>query len=126
MPTEDPNRFDLSNACWRCQYWGGLVVRAHAKCTRLNATLQASPATGCVYWAAGAGDKLPLDWLPDGFHLEKHNGIWGTPEPIADRSALPQYDRPTNASDAFKYDQQLEAKAWAAADALMARARRRR
>ena len=126
MPTEDPNRPALSNACWRCQNWGGLVARVHAKCTRLNATLQASPATGCVYWTPGAGDELPPDWRPDGFSPEKQSGIWGMPEPIADRSALTQRDRPTNASDAFKYDHQLEAKAWAAADALMARARRHR
>lgn len=60
--SQGPCTRDLSRACWRCQFWGGLVADAHARCTRLNSTLQADPVTGCVHWAPGAGDKLPAGW----------------------------------------------------------------
>ncbi len=36
---------DLSNACWRCQHWGGPVASMHANCTR-NGYLQADPRQG--------------------------------------------------------------------------------
>ena len=125
MTSDDRIPPDLSRACWRCAYWGGLVERVHAKCARADAPLQASPATGCAYWTGGADDSLPPDWMPIGFKVPECHGVWGTPVPMSERPAIPLYERPTNRSDAFAFDQKLEAGAWAAADALMARARAR-
>ena len=126
MPTDHHVPEDFSRACWRCRHWGGLVARVHAKCTRLNSALEASPATGCAYWNAGPGNSMPAEWLPDGFTPREHRVLWGKTEPIADRPPLPPAsDRPQRPADVFAYDQKLEANAWAEADALMARARHR-
>ena len=66
---------DLWNACWRCQHWDGFTARVHAKCTRVNATLEASPATGCVYWMAESGNELLPDRLPEGFSVTRNDGV---------------------------------------------------
>ena len=124
MPMEPPQP-DLSNACWRCQHWGGLVAGVHAECTRLNGTLQASPATGCVFWKAGAGGELPPDWLPPGFGIVKHSGIWGAQVSAAEHKPMPSLNgRPGPPTDADKWDRDQERDAWRVADSLMARARR--
>ena len=102
------------------------MASAHARCTRLNAALQASPMFGCAYWTPGAGDSLPPGWMPAGYEVRVPIVVWGAHLPAAERPPLaPPDDRPTNACDAFKFDQQREASAWQAADALMARARGR-
>ena len=44
---------------------------------------------------------------------------------IDERKAIPLYERPANRSDAFAFDQKLEAVARVAADAPMARVRAR-
>lgn len=115
---------DLSNACWRCQHWGGLVARVHAKCTRADAPLQADPSTGCVYWSAGAGDQQPRDWLPDGFHLREKTMIWGEQVPPSERPPIPRHDeRFGTPSEVAAWDRRQARDAWRATDALMARAR---
>ena len=122
----DRTQAPFPQPCWRCAHWGGLVARTHARCTRLNAPLQASPRFGCAYWTPGAGSALPLDWLPPGYEVPVPVVVWGAHLPAAERAPLPPpCERPTNTCDAFKYDQQQEARAWKTADAAMARARAR-
>ena len=124
MPNDPPP--DISKACWRCRYWGGLVAQVHASCTREEGCLQASPMTGCVHWRPGAGDTRPAEWLPEGFTIRPRVMIWGREGHADEKRPIPPRDeRPTNPSDAFKFDQQQDAKAWRAADALMERARQR-
>jgi hypothetical protein len=80
---------------------------------------------GCAYWSAGAGDALPPEWMPPGYRVPVTIVVWGAQQPPAERPPLLKPDpRPTNESDAFKYDQRCEALAWRAADELMARSRR--
>jgi hypothetical protein len=115
---------DLSNACWRCQHWGGLVARVHANCIR-DGYLQADPATGCGYWTAGPGDQQPDGWLPDGFRMREKTMIWGERVPPSERPAIPTHDgRFGTPSEVAAWDREHEKSAWRAADALMARARR--
>ncbi len=115
---------DLSNACWRCQNWGGLVARVHASCRR-NGYLQADPATGCAFWAAGPGDQQPPDWLPDGFRMREKTMIWGERAPESELRPMPLHDeRPGTPAAAAEWDHRHERDAWRAADELMARARR--
>jgi hypothetical protein len=64
MSNDGGTSLDLTRACWGCQYWAGLIERVHAKCSRANASLQASPATGCAHWVPGAGDSLPTNCNP--------------------------------------------------------------
>lgn len=78
---------------------------------------------GCAYWTAGAGAALAPDWVPPGYKVPAKVVIWGASIPVPERPPLPVPDaRPTNDSDAFKFDQQQIAMAWRAADAVMARA----
>jgi hypothetical protein len=91
---------------------------------RPNGTLQASPATGCVYWKAGAGDAQPSDWLPPGFVIREKVMIWGTNAPQGERPPTPERDeRPGTPTAAAEWDRKHEAVAWRATDALLARAR---
>lgn len=69
----------------------------------------------------GRRRRQPTDWLQG---AECH-GVWGTRVRINERKAIPLYERPANRSDAFAFDQKLDAAAWAAAGAPMARARAR-
>jgi hypothetical protein len=92
---------------------------------RPNGTLQASPATGCVYWKAGPGDTQPPDWLPPGYKLREKVVIWGNPVAPDERPPTPPRDeRPGTPTAAAEWDRQNEAQAWRATDALLERARR--
>lgn len=124
--TYDPSR-DLSSACWRCQYWGGLVVQVHSKCTRLSASLQADPATGCDFWTAGAGDRLPPGWAPVGFNLKRHDNLWGAHQPAPEWRPPPSTagQRPGIPSEAAAWDREQDRSAWRVTDALLHRARSR-
>jgi len=82
MSNDGRTSLDLTCACWHCQYWAGLIERVHAKCSRANASLQASPATGCAYWTPGAGDSLPTNWKPIDLQVPECHGVWGTPVPV--------------------------------------------
>jgi hypothetical protein len=117
---------DLSRACWRCKFWGGLVRpdTKHSLCSRLNASpVQADPTTGCDYWEPGVGDELPRGWAPVGFRLERHNGIWGPPlEPLR-RPTSDAPERPHLPCEQFAFDQKAEAAAWRATGELLNRAR---
>ena len=74
----NPDNVDVSRACWRCQNFGEIVAQAHASCKHPRGSLQASPARGCVYWAAGPGDANPPDWIPDEFRSP--SGSWSGAE----------------------------------------------
>jgi len=117
---------DLSRACWRCAHWGGFAHGGadHSKCSRLNASpLQASPATGCAFWTRGAGDDLPVGWMPLGFRPWDGPRIYGK-APSEHRSSSPTRDmRPALPCEQFEYDQRAEAAAWRLAGELMNRAR---
>jgi len=118
---------DLSRACWRCTHWGGFAFDGliHSQCSRFNATpIQASPATGCDFWAPGPGDGLPPDWKPLGFVTRDGPTIYGRPlEPLSHRpNDEPQ--RPGIPSEAAAWDREQERKAWRTTDALLSRARR--
>ena len=115
---------DLSNACWRCQHWGGLVAQAHANCTR-NGYLQADPAKGCAFWGAGPGDQQPAGWLPDGFRMREKTMIWGERAPASERPPVSTHDgRHGTPSEVAAWDRRQERDAWRATDALLERARR--
>lgn len=115
---------DLSNACWRCQHWGGLVARVHASCT-CDGYLQADPATGCAGWAAGTGDQHPPGWLPDGFRMRSKTMISGKRAPASEHAPIPRQDGRFGApSEVAEWDRRQEREAWRSTDVLMARARR--
>ncbi len=115
---------DLSNACWRCQHWGGLVAQVHAHCTR-DGYLQADPATGCAFWAAAPGHQHPPGWLPDGFRMREKTTIRGEQVPSSVRLPIHRHDeRYGTPSELAAWDRRQERDAWHATDALMARARR--
>ncbi len=126
MSDRNPDNLDLSRACWRCQHCGGLVVAAHANCTRPNSSLKADPVTGCAYWTTGPGDQQHLDWLPEGYKLPEKVMIWGKQVPPSERPRIPTYDeRPGVPADALAWDQRQERDAWRAADSLLSRTRGR-
>ncbi len=123
MTHRNPDNLDLSRACWRCQYFGAVVAEAHVSCARLGAALQASPATGCVYWTPGPGDAQPTGWMPDGARITEKRMIWGAPP----SKAIPEPEwrslRPGVPADAAKWDAEQERAAWRATDAVMSRFR---
>jgi hypothetical protein len=127
MSTGDPNFQDLSQACWRCTYWGGFafVGLNHSKCSRLNATsIQASPASGCAFWRAGSGDSLPAGWMPAGFVPWSGPKVYGKPPEPGGQPVGSQPDRSHLPCDRFEFDQRVGAAAWRLADELLSRARR--
>ena len=87
--------------------------------------IQATPATGCASWRAGAGDGLPPQWKPVGFVTRYGPTIDGKPlEPLPHQlGELPR--RPGPPSEAAEFDRKLEVSSWLLADALLARARLR-
>ena len=126
MPSPDQPSKAFPHACWRCQHWAGVIAEVHGRCKRPGSHLQASPATGCAYWAKGRGDAKPIDWVPRAIRLTESPKIWGTPVPIQERP--PRFaaaERPACQSDAFAFDQRAEAAAWRAVDALLRGARQR-
>lgn len=117
---------DLSRACWRCADWAGFAHGGmnHSLCARLNASpVQASPATGCASWRAGAGDALPLGWMPVGFKPWDGPTIYGGPPAEIRAPASYQPERPYMPADQFAFDQKTDAAAWRLTGELLNRAR---
>ena len=54
--------------------------------------LQADPATGCAFWAAGPGDQQPASWLPDGFRMREKTVIWGERPAESECPPIPRHD----------------------------------
>lgn len=123
MTSRNPDNFDLSRACWRCQHFGAFVAEVHASCTRPGASLEASPATGCAYWQADPGNSQPLDWMPDGFRLTEKRMIWGNPPSTPGIEPDWRSQRPGLPGDAAKWDREQERLAWRSTDAVMSRFR---
>ncbi len=124
MSERNPDNVDVSRACWRCLHFGEIVAGAHASCKRGAAPLQASPATGCVYWTAGPGDANPPGWIPREFRFSEQVMIWGN-GPSAPPPPPPAWEtgRPGVPADAAKWNRDREREAWHATVPLMARAR---
>ncbi len=124
MTSPNPDNRDLSRACWRCQHFDGIVFEVHSSCKRGAGSLQASPAHGCVFWAAGPNDARPIDWMPAGCRLTESRKIWGD-GPSAPPPSPPSWEtgRPGRPSEAAEWDRQQERQAWRATDALLGQIR---